>query len=173
MPSRPSVSMLCQVSGRPAIQLQLWNYLKHCIDSSLSYETFKLWWSRKKSCHLSHAVWEGSNRAVAVQLTPQTSLLMTLDISQGQALEVRLMHFKSLRRLVCCSQLFYLCSWKVLLTKISLLRLALYESLQQGRRRSLIPSEYLFASWWLSRMNRLWSDQSLAQAEWGEGRRYC
>lgn len=56
---------------------------------------------------------------IAVQLSPQTSLLMMLDISQGQVFEVRLVHFKSLCRLVHCSQVCYSCPWKVPLMKVS------------------------------------------------------
>lgn len=48
MPNRPSVNVLCQVSGRPTMQLRLWKYLKHSIDNFCDRKLSSCEWSCKK-----------------------------------------------------------------------------------------------------------------------------
>lgn len=169
MPNRPSVNVLCQVSGRPTMQLRLWKYLKHSIDNFCDRKLSSCEWSCKKSCP--------GGQTAAVQLSPLTPPDAAGHV-QGQALEERQLHLKSLCRLECSTQQFYSCSWRETLSKVPLLRLTwtrwvCSNDSYTGRPRSLISSEYLFASWWILRMNRLWGAKSLAQAEWVEEKGYC
>lgn len=125
MPTRPSVNMLCQISGRPAIQLKLWNCLKRCIDNSLWYETFKLWWSCKKilprkSCCLGREQSDNSSSTDSPNWPTNDAWHVTGPGTWGETDA-----FQKPSQLVGCSQLFYSCSWKVPLRKVSLLRLTL------------------------------------------------
>lgn len=179
MPTRPSVNMLCQISGRPAIQLKLWNCLKRCIDNSLWYETFKLWWSCKKilprkSCCLGREQSDNSSSTDSPNWPTNDAWHITGPGAWGETDAFQ--KPTSASRLQSTVLFMFLegTSQESIFTEtyFDMVSPCCNDS-YKGRCRPLIPSEYLLASWWLLRMNRLWGDRSLAQAEWGRGRRYC